>query len=176
MLTPSTCRCCARAVIEHGTWLDNVAVLKSFYELLDAEFHMLASQRGKGFFYSGAGVLTLFTDGKSISLVGGASICLIIAGVLHSFRIIHEEPINAKAHPTKPIGGAQDPSVPPMAQNYPSTTPAPADLPPPPPPAAAGSAAAASEWNSIVASQNEREGGEDWGAGTAREEAAAERV
>mmetsp|Transcript_15703 Transcript_15703/g.39475 ORF Transcript_15703/g.39475 Transcript_15703/m.39475 type:complete len:116 (+) Transcript_15703:80-427(+) len=41
-------------VVEHGTWLENVRILKDFYRLLDAEFHMLASQRGKGFFYSGA--------------------------------------------------------------------------------------------------------------------------
>lgn len=165
-----------RAVVEHGTWLENVALLKSFYELLDAEFHLLASQRGKGFFYSGAGVLTLFTDGKNFSLVGGSSICLIVAGVMHSFRIVHEEPINAKAHAQSGgLGGVQDTSVPPpAAAPFPAGTPAPVHLPPPPPPAAAGGGA--SEWSSIVASQNEREGSADWGAGTAREEAANERV
>lgn len=158
-------------MIEHGTWLQNVALLERFYQLLDVEFHMLASQRGKGFFYSGAGVLTLFTEGNKISLIGGASICMIIAGVLHSFRIVHEESINAKAHPTtQAIGGAKDTSVPP-APNYPTSAPVPADLPPPQ--AAPGSSASASEWSSIVATQNQREGAEDWGAGTAREEAAA---
>jgi hypothetical protein len=161
-------------VVEHGTWLDNVSFLKRFYALLDAEFHMLASQRGKGFFYSGAGVLTLFTDGKTISFTGAASICLIVAGVLHTFRIVHEDPINAQAHPEQQPakGGApKDTSVPPPASNYvPVTMPAsvPEDLPPPPPPISG--AAATSEWNSIVASQSEREGGQDWGAGTAREE------
>jgi hypothetical protein len=155
-------------VVEHGTWLDNVRVLKRFYQLLDAEFHMLASQRGKGFFYSGAGVLTLFTDGKTMSLVGGASICLIIAGVMHTFRIVHEDAINAKAHPsTGGTGGgglalakdAPPPATPIYAQNIAPS--GPSDLPP-------------SEWNSIVATQHEREGRapeEDWGAGTAREEA-----
>ncbi|KAJ1621847.1 hypothetical protein T492DRAFT_846733 [Pavlovales sp. CCMP2436] len=162
-------------VVEHGTWLENVRILKDFYRLLDAEFHMLASQRGKGFFYSGAGVLTLFTDGKTISLVGGASICLIVAGVMHTFRIVHEDAINAKAHPSTGGIAASKDAPPPATPTYTAAPPTvgPTDLPPPPP-TAGENAAATSEWNSIIATQHEREGRapeEDWGAGTAREEA-----
>mmetsp|Transcript_23746 Transcript_23746/g.69962 ORF Transcript_23746/g.69962 Transcript_23746/m.69962 type:complete len:143 (+) Transcript_23746:506-934(+) len=130
---------------------------------------MLASQRGKGFFYSGAGVLTLFTEDTTFSFVGAASICLIVAGVMHSFRIVHEEPIGAKSAGAGPASGgmsaAQDASLPPTQRG-------PGPAPPPPPPLAAGSAA--NEWNSMVAQQHEREGAEaeTWRSHTVDEETA----
>lgn len=142
-------------------------LLDSFYQLLDAEFHMVASQRGKGFFYTGVGVLTLFIRDESafsLSTIGVASICLIIAGVLHSFRIVHEE---AMASGSKQEGGAQlsggaeagaaggggQPAFPP-----PNAGAVPPVEHPPPPPAEAGTTG--HEWNSMVASVHEREGGE----------------
>ena len=165
--------CASRAVVEHGTWLENAPLLKSFYHLLEIEFHMLAAQRGKGFFYTGAGVLTLFTEDTTFSFVGVASICLIVAGVFHSFRIVHEEPIGAKSRGQTSQGGmsaAHDASLPATHRSYDGAHPPAA--PPPPPPLAAGSAA--NEWNSMVAAQNEREGAEaeTWRSRASDEESA----
>eukprot|EP00307_Rebecca_sp_RCC1486_P013054 CAMPEP_0119405612 /NCGR_PEP_ID=MMETSP1335-20130426/198_1 /TAXON_ID=259385 /ORGANISM="Chrysoculter rhomboideus, Strain RCC1486" /LENGTH=154 /DNA_ID=CAMNT_0007429627 /DNA_START=416 /DNA_END=880 /DNA_ORIENTATION=+ len=141
-------------------------LLEKFYKLLDAEFHMVASQRGKGFFYSGVGVLTLFIREESafsLSFIGVASICLIVAGVMHSFRIVHEEAIGSsgKQEGGAQLGGAGDgPGAAAGASGgQPAFPPAnagavpPAEYPPPP-----DATQGASEWNSMVASQHEREG------------------
>mmetsp|Transcript_2243 Transcript_2243/g.6799 ORF Transcript_2243/g.6799 Transcript_2243/m.6799 type:complete len:242 (-) Transcript_2243:290-1015(-) len=152
-------------VVEHGTWLDEVTLLKNFYALLDREFHLLSAQRGKGFFYVGVGLLTLFTE-STFSYVMGASICLIVAGVLHLFRIVHEDPIGSKgtggapgAHTSAPqsMGSVEDRGLPDYARSYEANVQNRPPRPPVAPPAAAGGG---SEWSTMVAEQNAREGAE----------------
>jgi hypothetical protein len=96
---------------------ERVAKVAVAYALIDKYLKFLTLQRGKGLFYLGVGLLVFFIEPTTGPSVGGhwginnlAALFLAVVGVLHTFRLCHEQSAPsgaAVAHTMPPADGLE---------------------------------------------------------------------